>query len=570
MSQYVVAKILAVTILSVGLLVTIGWFFEIDNLKTGLPGATTVKFSAAISFIFTGLAILFIIQMRHGKAGLAQIGLPTSALIIIMFITVNTVTVLIGGQISLSSLFEERRLSSNIEPVRLPIGAMVNFSLISLAIIGSFIEFTKTRKMLIWIGCTVGTIGALALVGYAANTPVLYYEFEGVSNAMAIHGAATFVLIGIALVILGKNKSQAAYTKTVLIRTKLMSLFLTISIIPITFLGIITYMLIREFEIIHSFGYSFIIIGTVTTLAAAVFAYFITRQITKPLDRLRGTALSIAQGNLNVKANEEVMDEIGELAKTFNQMIDGIKKTTELEQETERLHQIDKDKEEFAAMVSHELKTPLIPISGYAELFLDGSLGEITPTQKEKIQIMYENSIRLTTLIQDILDVRKIELGKLKLDIQDESIKQIVRRSIDIFRPISEQKCVTLIDDTHDTIVKCDPDRILQILNNLISNAIKFVPTKIGTISINSRITDNNIVIGVLDNGPGIPKTKQGDLFRKFYQVDKTLTRKSGGTGLGLAISKGIIDSHGGKIWIESEGNTGTCVYFTLPLEKHK
>jgi signal transduction histidine kinase len=232
---------------------------------------------------------------------------------------------------------------------------------------------------------------------------------------------------------------------------------------------------------------------------------------------------------------------------------------------TEKLRQVDKEKEEFSAMVTHELKTPLIPVSGYAELFLDGSLGNMTEIQKEKMQVIYENSIRLSTLIQDILDVRKIELDKLHLILQNESIRRIVERSIDIFRPIANQRDIVILNETQDVVVKCDSDRILQVINNVISNAIKFVPEQHGTISINSRIEGELVVIGITDNGIGIPKAKQDDLFKKFYQVDKSMTRKSGGTGLGLAICKGIIESHGGKIWIESEENHGTSVYFTLP-----
>jgi signal transduction histidine kinase len=158
-----------------------------------------------------------------------------------------------------------------------------------------------------------------------------------------------------------------------------------------------------------------------------------------------------------------------------------------------------------------------------------------------------------------------MELKKLRLDIHVESIKEIAKRSIDIFMPIAKQKVVKLVDDTQDIMIQCDPDRILQVFNNIISNALKFIPVKLGTISINSRIDNGTVMISISDNGIGIPKSKQDDLFKKFYQVDTSLTRKSGGTGLGLAISRGIIESHGGKIWVESEENHGTTIHFTIP-----
>ncbi len=566
--EHKIVKTLAIIVLVSGLLVAFGWFFDIDVLKSVLPDAPTMKFGTSISFVCAGVVFFFIARMREGKASLTQIVLPTSALIIIMFLTVNTVSVLLGGSISITSLFPERQIST--EPAlttsRPSIGTLISFTLIAAAAILSLSDFARARKLLVGIGAIVGTIGTIALLGYATNQPTLYFDFEETSSALAFHTAILFTMSGAALILLGNDKKKdPPNMESFQIKTKVISLFMIISIVPIVFLALIIFLLIRDFEILGSFGYSFTIISIVAISAAAMFAYIITRQIVKPITHLKDTAIAISNGNLNTKATENTTDEIGQLAKTFNSMVDGIKKTAELQIETERLRQIDKDKEEFAAMVSHELKTPLIPISGYAELFLDGSLGTMTEVQREKMHVIYDNSIRLTGLIQDILDARKIELGRLKLDMHDETIKEIVKRSMDIFGPIAEQKHVRLVDQTDDIIVRCDPDRILQVLNNVISNSIKFTPAQDGTISINSRAENGLVVVSIKDNGAGIPKEKQDDLFKKFYQVDKTLTRKSGGTGLGLAISRGIIESHGGKIWVESGEGRGTTVYFTIP-----
>lgn len=272
----------------------------------------------------------------------------------------------------------------------------------------------------------------------------------------------------------------------------------------------------------------------------------------KPILRIRDASKDLVEGKFDVAKTIGKHGGITELTELEHSMLSAIKA-------------VNLQKDEFAAMISHELKTPLVPISGYAELFLDGSLGHLTETQREKMQVIYDNSIRLTALVQDILDARKIGLGRLTLDMRVESIKEIAKKSMDVFRPIAEQKGIKLIDETQDISVKCDSERILQVLNNLISNAVKFVPAQLGIVSLSSRTENGSVVVSVKDNGIGIPKTKQGDLFKKFYQIDKSLTRKSGGTGLGLAISRGIIESHGGKIWVESEENSGTTVYFTLP-----
>ena len=567
---YKIVNILASIILFVGLLVTISWVFNIDGPKSFWFGEATMKFGAALSFVCVGISLLLVTRMRKGKIVLGYIGLPILGLIIIMFLSVNTVSTIIGANIGLSMLFNDDPISTinTIAPSRPSVGTLVNFTIIVAALMLILIDFVRWRKLVIGIGTTVGIISGIALAGYAFNLPFLYFDFANISNAMAFHTVVLSLITGISFMLIGNDKNNPVITGSSQIKTRLISLFLTISIIPIIFLGIITYILIRDFEVIRPFGYSFAMISIMATIAAGFFVYVVTMQIVKPITNLRNTALAIAKGNLDVKAETSTVDEVGQLAETFNGMVDSIKKTTieteRLRQEQDMLREIDKDKEEFAAMVSHELKTPLIPISGYAELFLDGSLGNITELQREKMQVMYENSIRLTTLIQDILDARKVELKRLNLNIQVESIKEIAKRCIDIFRPIAEPKGIRLVDETQDIMIKCDPERILQVFNNVISNALKFVPAQYGTISINSRIDNDTVMISIKDNGIGIPKQKQEDLFKKFYQVDKTLTRKSGGTGLGLAISRGIIEAHGGKIWVESEENQGTTVHFTI------
>jgi len=525
-----------------------------------------MKFGAALSFVCIGISLLLVTKMRKGKIAFGQIGLPILGLIIIMILSVNTISATIGTNLSLAMLFEDEPISTinTISPSKPSLGTLVNFTIIVIALMLILIDFAKWRKLITGIGTIVGIISGIELAGYAVNLQFLYFDFENISNAMASHTIILFLITGISLIFIGNDKNNPVIIGFHQIKTRLISLFLTISIIPIIFLGIITYLLIQDFEVIRPFGYGFTVISVISTITIGFFAYMITMQIVRPITNLRDTALAITNGNLDVKAEINTVDEVGQLAKTFNDMIDSIKMTTALQLETEKLKQVDKDKEEFAAMISHELKTPLIPISGYAELFLDGSLGNITDLQREKMQVMYENSIRLTTLIQDILDARKVELKRLNLDIRTESIKEIAKRCIDVFRPIAESKGIRLVDETQDIMINCDPDRILQVLNNVVSNAMKFVPAQDGTISINSRNDEDTVMISIKDNGIGIPKSKQEDLFKKFYQVDKSLTRKSGGTGLGLAISRGIIEAHGGKIWVESEENHGTTVHFTI------
>lgn len=249
----------------------------------------------------------------------------------------------------------------------------------------------------------------------------------------------------------------------------------------------------------------------------------------------------------------------------------------ELDLKATQLKEVDAAKEEFAAMITHELKTPLVPIVGYSELLVDGTLGELSPIQKEKIKLMHESAVSLSKLISDLLDIRKLEMGKMKFDMVDTPVRDIVGPAVESFRPLAESKQIGLTgtvqedskgSDGRRLTLACDPKRLQQVLNNLLSNAIKFVPAKTGRIEVLARKRSDSgfVEFAVKDNGIGIPEEKQPLLFRKFYQVDTSLRREVGGSGLGLAISKGIVEAHGGKIWFESKPGLGSTFYFSIPL----
>jgi signal transduction histidine kinase len=197
-------------------------------------------------------------------------------------------------------------------------------------------------------------------------------------------------------------------------------------------------------------------------------------------------------------------------------------------------------------------------------MFLNGSLGEMTPVQRQKLQIMFTDAERLAALIQDILDIQKLELGQLRLDIRQASAKDIIEQSISSLLPRAELKNVKLSNALdQDLVLECDSGRIIQVLSNLITNGIKFSPNN-STIVIGAKLEDHSVVFDVTDSGIGIPKEEQNKLFTKFYQVDTSLTRMAGGTGLGLVICKGIVEAHKGKIWFTSEAGKGSRFSFSI------
>jgi len=224
-------------------------------------------------------------------------------------------------------------------------------------------------------------------------------------------------------------------------------------------------------------------------------------------------------------------------------------------------------KNEFVSTVSHELRTPMTSIKGYVDLILDGDAGEVNEIQREFLQIVKENSDRLVELINDMLDVSRIESGRVHLKIVPLSMLDAVEGAIDSFRAVLEQTGRTIDVQVTGSLprVAGDRDRVGQVLINFISNALKYSPGG-GTVTIKARHTGDMVAISVSDQGIGINREDQKNLFTKFYRVDSTLTREIGGTGLGLSICKSIIELLGGKVSVRSKTGEGSTFTFTLPV----
>ena len=285
----------------------------------------------------------------------------------------------------------------------------------------------------------------------------------------------------------------------------------------------------------------------------------IIRQSLSPLETINKALSKVKEGIYGEKIKYNSDDEIGELVTSFNIMSDTIKEKEEIAKKTEVA------KDEFLAMITHELKTPLVPIQGYSDILLNEHLGKLNQQQKDRLAIIKSSSETLLGIISDLLDVQKLEIGKLRMKKEDYDIKESINKSVKAILPQAEKNEVKLTARANSCLIYHDPERIKQVLTNLMKNAIIAVEPKKGVIEVLMEETPVAIKISVTDNGIGIPKEKQKDLFKKFYQVDTTLTRERGGSGLGLAICKGIIDNHGGEISVESEEGKGAKFVFTIP-----
>jgi signal transduction histidine kinase len=270
--------------------------------------------------------------------------------------------------------------------------------------------------------------------------------------------------------------------------------------------------------------------------------------------------------NTNIK-------EIHELNENFESMGQKVEKTIAVQKEyVEKLKEIDRKKAEFSSMVSHELKTPLVPILGYVQMLQKQELmGKLNDKQVDAVDEIYSSALKLQRLVGDILTTQKIDLGKLEFNQESINVIELVNLIIKDFEPITSQKNICLTKDNIENIVIfSDKDRINQVFSNLIKNAIDFVGTEKGQIIVGAKNDKEFVKFFVKDNGIGISEINQKEIFKKFYQIDTSTSRKRDGSGLGLAICKGIVEGLGGKIWIDSKENSGTTFYFEIPKQPIK
>jgi signal transduction histidine kinase/HAMP domain-containing protein len=240
---------------------------------------------------------------------------------------------------------------------------------------------------------------------------------------------------------------------------------------------------------------------------------------------------------------------------------------SEIEEKGKQLAVASQHKSQFLANMSHELRTPLNAILGYTELILDGIYGEAPQKAQDVLKRVESNGRHLLGLINDVLDLSKIEAGQLTLTLTDYSMKDVLYNVFSAVEPLANDKKLGFKVEAQPDMPKGygDERRLTQVVLNLVGNAIKFSDT--GAVIIKATSTNGSFTVAVQDNGPGISKADQGKIFEEFQQADNSATKKKGGTGLGLSISRRIVELHGGKLWVESELGKGSVFSFTLPIQ---
>lgn len=301
-------------------------------------------------------------------------------------------------------------------------------------------------------------------------------------------------------------------------------------------------------------------IALVSLIIGILGALLLTRMMSEPIKRLAEAAQSVGKGKLDYQITINSKDELGDLAREFNRM-------------TQQLKELDNLKSDFVSSVTHELRSPLISLRMFMDMFLKGNAGPLTDKQKEYLTTMKKSSERLNSFIDDLLDVAKIERGKIEVNVQPAEIDPVIQDIAKLFQPQVEQKKMQLILKVADNLPKlaADEDRTRQVITNLLSNAVKFTPEN-GSITLSASLQADPRFVEVIvaDTGMGIPPDQLDSIFNKFEQVKGIREKIKGpkGTGLGLAIVKGIVEAQKGKIWVTSELKKGSEFHFTIPVWK--
>ncbi len=233
----------------------------------------------------------------------------------------------------------------------------------------------------------------------------------------------------------------------------------------------------------------------------------------------------------------------------------------------DELKRLDQMKSDFISTVSHELRTPLTSIKNAVDLLASARAGAVNEQQERFLKMAVRNIDRLAWIVNDLLDLSKIEAGKMKFRFKEEDMRSVIQHVITTFQPQAEGNSLTLAMDCPQDLptVYADAFRIEQILCNLLSNAIKFTSAG-GTVRVTARRNEEMLEVCTADTGKGIPLEDHAKIFERFYQTGDSLMRTTQGTGLGLAITQQLVESHGGTIWLESEVGQGSRFYFTLPV----
>jgi signal transduction histidine kinase len=318
---------------------------------------------------------------------------------------------------------------------------------------------------------------------------------------------------------------------------------------------------------------------------AVATSVLLARRLVRPIESIQIAAAKIGSGELDQRIEVESNDELGALAEEFNRMAAQLQESysgLELKVE-ERTHELalalnaldvksreleaaSQHKSDFLANMSHELRTPLNAITGFSQVLREEIVGEINEKQTEYLEDILSSAKHLLSLINDVLDLSKVEAGQVELEIAPFSLRDSLERGVVMVRERATKDGVRvgLVTDPDVDVVDGDERRVRQVIFNLLSNAVKFTPAG-GAVDVSAERVDGEVRVSVSDTGPGLAREDHERIFDEFQQTEAGIEQREG-TGLGLALSKRLVELHGGRIWVDSELGSGSTFVFTLPV----
>jgi signal transduction histidine kinase len=306
----------------------------------------------------------------------------------------------------------------------------------------------------------------------------------------------------------------------------------------------------------------FIAVAGGSIVLALLLGFVLSWSLTGPIQRMEARVGAIASGDFSEHVDVDNRDELGALAANFNRMNDELKRLYE------ELETVSRHKSEFLANMSHELRTPLNAIIGFSEVLHEQMFGELNEQQVGYVDDVLDAGRHLLSLINDILDLAKVEAGRMELELTDVSIRAALESGLTMQgeRATRGGIALGLRVDPEDIVVRADERKVRQVVFNLLSNAVKFTPSG-GRIDVSAEMTDGMVEVAVADSGPGIGSDDLKLIFEEFQQA-RDSGKRTDGTGLGLPLSRKFIELHGGRLWVESAQGAGSTFHFTLPVEQ--
>jgi signal transduction histidine kinase len=303
----------------------------------------------------------------------------------------------------------------------------------------------------------------------------------------------------------------------------------------------------------------FIGVSAGSVLLALGLGLLLSWSLVDPIQRTEARVSEIAAGDFSGRLDVPNQDELGSLARNVNRMND------ELSRLYGELETASRHKSEFLASMSHELRTPLNAVIGFSQVLRQRMFGELNPKQEEYLDDIISSGNHLLSLINDVLDLSKVEAGQVELELADFSLREALERGVAMVRERAMKNgvLVTLELGLGVDVVHGDERRLRQVVFNLLSNAVKFTPTG-GAVDVSAARNNGAVRVSVSDTGPGIAPADQERIFEEFQQTELG-ARQREGTGLGLALSRRLVELHGGRLWVESELGSGSRFVFTLP-----